>query len=187
MLFPAVIWCALSITASSFIPSCKALMSPLFANSLTSSKQVPALDWPMSFAAVVIWCALSTTVSCFIPNGKALMSPLFLNSLTSRKQVFLYHTGRFDRNNTGGNAVFNFFHNEDEVCPSIYLKLIPSSFSLPYNSSSPFSSDCNFLLVACKKHTRNGAWKKQTESLFFHSPPPTHPSFCASRRKTVCC
>jgi hypothetical protein len=44
---------------------------------------------------------------------------------------------------------------------------------LPYNSSSPFSSGCNFLLVAFKKHTRNDAWKKQTESLFFHSPPPT--------------
>ena len=25
------------------------------------------------------------------------------------------HIGRFDRNNTGGASVFNFFHNEDEV------------------------------------------------------------------------
>lgn len=24
-------------------------------------------------------------------------------------------SGRFDRNNTGGASVFNFFHNEDEV------------------------------------------------------------------------
>jgi hypothetical protein len=37
---------------------------------------------------------------------------------------------------------------------------------LPHNSSSPFSSDCYFLFAACKKHTRNGAWKKQTESVF---------------------
>ncbi|CAK9190419.1 unnamed protein product [Sphagnum jensenii] len=29
-------------------------------------------------------------------------------------QAFKYNSGRFDRNNTGGNAVFNFFHNEDE-------------------------------------------------------------------------
>lgn len=25
------------------------------------------------------------------------------------------YIGRFDRNNTGGASVFNFFHNEDEV------------------------------------------------------------------------
>ncbi len=33
--------------------------------------------------------------------------------LTSSK--FLIFVGRYDRNNTGGNAVFNFFSNEDEV------------------------------------------------------------------------
>ncbi|KAG0631213.1 hypothetical protein M758_1G235700 [Ceratodon purpureus] len=29
-------------------------------------------------------------------------------------QAFKYNAGRFDRNNTGGASVFNFFHNEDE-------------------------------------------------------------------------
>jgi hypothetical protein len=39
-------------------------------------------------------------------------------------QAFKYASGRYDRNNTGGNAVFNFFSNEDEV--STIIAFLPT-------------------------------------------------------------